>query len=65
MSDPQDAFERAKRAWEELNAVWERGALQSEEARRALHGLRAALDGLIDFTQKARDEAPRSEGNGG
>jgi hypothetical protein len=65
MSEDQEAFERAKRAWEELNEVWERGALQSEEARRALHGLREALDGLIDFTQKARDEAPRSEGDGG
>jgi hypothetical protein len=65
MSEDQEAFERAKRAWEELNEVWERGALQSEEARRALHGLREALDGLIDFTQKARDEAPRPEGDGG
>jgi hypothetical protein len=65
VNDAQEAFERAKRAWEELNEVGERGELQSEEARRALHGLRAALDGLIDFTQQARDEAPRSEGDGG
>jgi hypothetical protein len=65
VTDAHEAFDRAKRAWHELNEVWERGALQTEEARRALHGLREALEGLIDFTQQARDKASRSEGDGG
>jgi hypothetical protein len=60
VTDLQDAFERAKRAWEELGEVAERGALPTEDGRRALHGLKEALEALTDFTQQAREEPPPS-----
>jgi len=56
VTDAEEAFERAKRAWVELNEVAERGALSTAEGRRALHGLKEALEALTDFTQQAREE---------
>jgi hypothetical protein len=59
VSDDQEAFERAKRAREELNEVWQRGAQQSAEGRRALHGLKEALEALTDSTQRPKAKLPR------
>jgi predicted RNase H-like HicB family nuclease len=61
VTDAEEAFERAKRAWDEFKEVAERGALSTAEGRRTLHGLKEALEFLTDFTQQAREEPPPSK----
>ena len=53
MSDDQEAFVEATRAWEELAKLWRLGDQRTPEGRRALQGLKDALDALHDFMNEA------------
>ena len=53
MSEDQETFAQAKLAWEELADVWDRGDQRTPEGRRALQGLKDALEALHDFMDEA------------
>jgi hypothetical protein len=55
VSTDQEAFTRAKGAWEQLDEVWERGDQHTPEGRRALQGLKEALDHLADLMREPED----------
>lgn len=55
MSTDQEAFARAKGEWERLNEVWERGDQHTPEGRRALQGLKEALESLADLMRDTED----------
>jgi hypothetical protein len=49
VSTDQEAFARAKLAWEQLAEIWLRGEQRTPAGRRALQGLIDALEALHDY----------------
>ena len=57
MRTDQDAFEQAKLEWEQLAELWQRGEQRTPAGRRALQGLKDALDALHDYMTDANTYA--------
>jgi hypothetical protein len=61
MDDYETAFRRAKKAWEQLDNLWQRRQQASAEARAALLELNAAIGELVkvEADRSPQDEAAR------